>query len=364
MENKLFLSEPPLVQLAGVIQEPFNLAIATARTCYSSKGIITREDVVKDEKSIILRDKIASSTLQAGHLTTRQHAQFVFALDRVSRQFIWSFLHSHPFYNSEQVSQRYVKVAPGHFTIPPMTEKQSKRYLEVIHLQMESYNHLIELLMPDIERRFYQLFPARKKKEEGYRLSLKKRAYEVARYVLPVATHAYLYHSISPLTLLRYLRLCEMFDTSFEQKYVVKRMVEEVLKVDPDFQKELKAPLPLEETPEFQIFQSLGNGNHTGQAKAFVKEFDESLDGHVSQLVDYKQNAETVMAQAVRDTLGLTRDRLSDDEAIRWVMHPEKNRYFGDTLNLTTLSKLTRTMVHAHYTFKKKISHTADSQDQ
>ena len=33
---------------------------------------------------------------------------FVFILDNVSRLAIWSFFHAHPFYNSEQVSQRYV----------------------------------------------------------------------------------------------------------------------------------------------------------------------------------------------------------------------------------------------------------------
>ena len=71
MTQPHFLSEPPVVQLAGIIQEPYNLAIATARTCYSSKGIITREEVVKDEKAIALRDRIGGSTLAAGHLTTR-----------------------------------------------------------------------------------------------------------------------------------------------------------------------------------------------------------------------------------------------------------------------------------------------------
>ncbi len=361
MKENVFLSDPPVVELAGVIQEPYNLAIATARTCYSSNGIITREDVTKDEKAIELRDKIASSTLQAGHLTTRQHATFVFAIDKISRQFIWSFLHSHPFYNSEQVSQRYVKVARGHYTIPPMGERQAKRFVETVDLTMDRYNQLIELLMPDIRRRFFQLFPAREKNGNDYDPKLKKRGYEIARYLLPVATHAYLYHTISALTLLRYRRLCELFDTSLEQKFVVDRMVEEVLKVDPDFDKELKDPIPLEETAEYKIFKETeGNGNHTNFAKNFTREFDQSLEGHVSKLVDYKKNAEEVLAQAVRDTFGLTRNRLSDDEAIDLVMNPEKNHYFGDTLNLTTLSKLTRTMVHPHYTFRKKISHTAD----
>ncbi len=351
--------------LAGVVQEPYNLAIATARTCYSAKGIITREDVVKDEKAIALRDKIGESTLAAGHLTTRQHAQFVFALDKVSRQFVWSFLHSHPFYNSEQVSQRYVKVSRGNYTVPPLSEMQAKKYVATVDFAMERYQQLIEILMPDIQKRFFGLFPARAKNGVNYDVKLKKRAYEVARYVLPVATHAYLYHSFSALTLMRYRRLCRIFDTPFEQAYVIERMVEEVLKVDPDLAKDFKDPMPLEETPEFQIFQRLEvDRNHQMQAQDFVKEFDASLGGRVSLLTDYKANAEESLAQSIRNTLGLTKARLSDVDAIDLVMNPAKNKYFGDTLNVTTLSKLTRTMSHPHYTFRKKISHTADSQDQ
>jgi thymidylate synthase ThyX len=45
-------------------------------------------------------------------------------------------------------------------------------------------------------------------------------------------------------------------------------------------------------------------------------------------------------------------------------MDPARNRYLGEALNLTTLSKLSRAMVHCHYTFRKKMSHTADSQNQ
>ena len=60
-----------------------------------------------------LRDRIAQETYFAGHHTTLQHATFQFAIENVSRQALWSFLHSHPFYNSEQVSQRYVPPRRG-----------------------------------------------------------------------------------------------------------------------------------------------------------------------------------------------------------------------------------------------------------
>jgi hypothetical protein len=46
------------------------------------------------------------------------------------------------------------------------------------------------------------------------------------------------------------------------------------------------------------------------------------------------------------------------------VLDPAKNPLLGESLNLTSISKLTRAMVHPSYTFRKKLSHTADSQDQ
>ena len=62
-------------------------------------------------------------------------------------------------------------------------------------------------------------------------------------------------------------------------------MVEEVLKVDPDFEKELQDPLPLEETPEYKILEAMKNTHAPASlAKNFVLEFDESLEGHISKL--------------------------------------------------------------------------------
>ena len=43
---------------------------------------------------------------------------------------------------------------------------------------------------------------------------------------------------------------------------------------------------------------------------------------------------------------------------------PKLNPYLSEALVLTTHGKLTRALVHASYTFQKKLSHTADSQDQ
>jgi hypothetical protein len=47
--------------------------------------------------------------------------------------------------------------------------------------------------------------------------------------VLPVATHAFLYHTVSGITLLRYYRLCREYDAPLEQRVVVEKMVRAVL---------------------------------------------------------------------------------------------------------------------------------------
>lgn len=353
-----FASPAPVVQLVNAFRRPFENAVATARTCYSGKGIITEEDVAKNPEQ---RDRIARSTYEAGHHTTLQHAHFQFALSNVSRQFLWSFLHAHPFYNSEQVSQRYVEVKPMTTAIPRLPAPAQAIFAEAVEQQHAAYKRLIELLHAPAAREYYRIFPARKK-DPKYEKDVKKKAQEIARYVLPVATFAYLYHTVSGLTLLRYFRLCEQFDASAETRYVVGRMVEEMLRADPLFETILEEPIPLEDTLEARCFAARPAG--AVAAREFVGEFDEDMAGYVSRLVDWKGRNEAMLADAVREVLGLPRAAMSDEEAIRTALDPSRNDYFGEAMTLTTLSKVSRALVHASYTFKKRLSHTADSQDQ
>ena len=357
------ITPDPVVRLENYFQDPYNLAIATARTCYSSK-VISSEDVGRDDQSREQRDRIAESIYKAGHHTTIQHPTFQFVLERVSRQFIWSFLHAHPFYNSEQVSQRYVEVKPGNVTIPPLDERAGRIYLDAVQAQMDAYHRLSELVEPVVIAEYQRIFPSRSIEEKRWAGAIKKRCQEVARYALPVATHAHLYHTISGLTLHRYWRLCQQFDAPLEQRIVVGRMVEEVTRIDPHFMTLAQEPIPLEQTVEYEAFQQFHGPQRNGTTKKFLEEFDGELGTLSSKLVDYKVNAEATMGQAVRSMLGLTRDQLPDAQAIELVLDPAKNHYLAESLTLTTVSKLSRAMVHPHFTFKKKLSHTADSQDQ
>lgn len=357
------LSPEPVVRLLNYFQEPYNLAIATARTCYSST-VISPAEVSKDEQARTQRDRIAESIYRAGHHTTIQHPTFQFVLERVSRQFIWSFLHAHQFYNSEQVSQRFVEVKVGHVTIPPLPDDAREIYVRTINEQMVAYHRLMVLVEPVVAAEYRQLFPSRDVTEKRWAGAIKKRCQEVARYVLPVATHAHLYHTISGLTLHRYWRLCQQFDAPLEQRLVVQRMVEEVMRIDPAFMALADDPLPLEQTVEYQGFAQFHGAQRNGTTARFIDAFDRELGGRCSVLVDATAHAEATMAQAVRSMLGLVREQLDDARAIALVLDPAKNRYLAEPLTLTTMSKLSRAMVHPHFTFKKKLSHTADSQDQ
>lgn len=355
----------PIVELQNWFEHPYDNSVATARTCYSSK-VVYPEEVSKDDRARDLRDKIGASTYKAGHHTTIQHPTFQFVLQRVSRQFIWSFLHAHPFYNSEQVSQRYVKVKRGTYTVPPLP---SDRARELFHataqLQMDAYERLIELMRPTVEAEYYKIYPARRSSHDKWVKSIEKRVFEMARYVLPVATHAHLYHTISGLVLHRYARLCRIFDVPAEQRAVVEAMASLVQEKDPDFWKHADEAIDLEETLEFRLMQELHGSEPAAGARAFVDEYDSRLAPfRYSRLVDWKANAEASLAQAVRSVLGATRERIDDARAIQLALDPNEHRLLGQALNLTTHGKLSRALFHPHYTFAKKISHTADSQNQ
>ena len=370
-----FLTGPPEVRLVNAFVRPFENAVATARTCYSGKGIVTAEEVSGDHEADPgkradrgeRRDALARDIYQAGHHTTLQHAHFQFAIERVSRHCLWSFLHSHPFYNSEQVSQRYVEVRRGACAVPPLEGRAEAVYVGAVEAETEAYRRLIGVLAPVVADEYYRIFPARRKHPQ-YEKDVKKKAQEIARYVLPIATFAHLYHTVSGLTLLRYWRACEQFDAPAETRALVRAMVGALLAHDPLYRAILEDPIAIEDTPEWAVLrervESVGVGAGSRATREFLAEFDASLGARVSRLVDRKERNEEILACAVREVFGIPRAALPDDDAIALVLDPAKNSYFGESLNVTTHSKLSRALHHAAYTFRKKLSHTADSQDQ
>jgi hypothetical protein len=136
-------------------------------------------------------------------------------------------------------------------------------------------------------------------------------------------------------------------------------MVRLVREWDPDFfEKVGPGPMAADAVPEANFPAARRSGD------CFAAEFDARLRGRWSRLRDVSPDAEEIVADAVRSVFGLTAAEMSDDEAIEQVMNPARNRYRLEVINVSHHSPLMRALHHASYVFEKRLSHTADSQDQ
>src|SRR5271165_5809706 len=350
----------PRVTLRNSFAHPFDSAIAAARTCYADH-LITPEEITDKQ-----RLNIGAATFNSGHHTVFQHATFEFGLENVSRQFVWSFLHAHPFYNSEQQSQRYVRMDRVRAYVPPVdlyfSESCKEIYEQAVVKAWDYYRQLSTLLVADartILADIWHVGPNSSPKHiQKIERAAEKRAIEIARYVLPVAAFTTMVHTISGIVLHRLWRMCSASDTPSEARAVIGEMVALVRKHDPQFFDRFGTS-PLEELPEWKEITPT-----QPHADAFAREFDARLQGKTSRLCDYSPNAVRVMAESYRAVVGLPESACSDAEAIDRLLNPARNLYRLETLNIGVHAPLMRALQHANYTFAKKISHTADSQDQ
>ena len=348
---------PPRVTLRNAPVTPFDGAIAAARTCYSPRVIGANE--VTDKQ----RDSIGALTFDAGHHTVYQHASFEFGLENISRQFVWTFLHSYPFYNSEQSSQRYVKLKEPRAFVPPISGEALGVYESAIVRAWDRYAELSALLKDDAfgilkELRYVRptTTPERLKQIER---DSEKRAIETARYVIPIAAFTSMVHTISGIVLHRLYRMVNTGDSPYETRAVIGEMVRLVKDWDPFFfEKVGLGPIDGDDVPEGRFPSPCGNGDRYAAA------FDARLNGRWSRLRDASPEAEEIIADSVRSVFGLTQADMSDDEALDRVMNPAQNRYRLDVLDVSHHSPLMRSLHHATYVFEKRLSHTADSQDQ
>jgi thymidylate synthase ThyX len=346
----------PEVRLRNWFDRPYDDAISAARTCYSPR-VVEAEEITEGQ-----RQRIGPLTFDGGHHTVFQHATFEFALSGISRQLVWSFLHGFPFYNTEQQSQRYVRLDEVAAHVPAELGGEARDvYEKSIEGAWRAYAELTRRLEPRTREILAGLWNLDRRKSTAFGRSVareaEKKAIETARYVIPIACHTAMVYTVSGIVLHRLRRMMRVGDVPSEASRVVSRMVAEVERLDADFFRRVGAgPLAADEVVEGGIAPP-GVGD-----PAACEAFDKSLDGRRSRLVDYGLRAPEVVAEAVRHVLG--RLDLDDDAALALVLDPRRNPYLLETLNVSTHSPLMRTLVHAHYSFRKKLSHTADSQDQ
>jgi len=239
---------------------PTDIAVASARSCYFGKYIITPKSIKNWDR----KNDLLSSIFKAGHHTTLMHYHFTFLIEDISRLLIWRLLHSHPFYNSEQVSQRYAKMKIDNFTYPKNADKL--KWKEYYKKMFFYYEELIKKLLPIVEKKL----PKFRKKEAN------KKAQEFARYLLPVGMNAHLYHTVNVITALRYINAVKVIPEAKEEaKEFSKKLKEEMLKIDKDL-------LPLIEFAENEkvVFPNI-------DIEKIKKEKNIKKDVEVFDIVDY-----------------------------------------------------------------------------
>jgi len=153
----------------------------------------------------------------------------------------------------------------------------------------------------------------------------------------------------------RLYRMHAASDTPSEARRVIGEMVARVRETDPQFFDRFDNE-PLESPTEWN--------EPARDGELFAREFDAKLAGLTSKLVDFSQQSLAVMADAYRAVVGLTATDCTDAEALDRMLNPARNPYRRETLNIGVHAPLMRPLQNANFTFAKKISHTADSQDQ
>ena len=346
----------PVVRLRSGSSRPYDGAISAARTCYSPR-VIDPDEITERQ-----RENIGPLTFDGGHHTVFQHATFEFALSGISRQLVWSFLHGFPFYNTEQQSQRYVRLDEVAAHVPPSLQGDARAiYESSVERSWRTYAELSTRLKPVTHGILSDLWRLKDRQNVAFGKNVlreaEKKAIETARYVIPIACHTAMVYTVSGIVLHRLRRMARVGDVPREAIDVVERMVTEVEQLDSDFFTRVgDGALAADEVIETEL-SAPGFGDPVA-----AEAFDKSLCGRISRLVDYSAHGPEVVAAAVRNVLG--RVDLDDAAALALALDPAKNPYRLEKLNLSTHAPIMRALAHAHYTFRKKLSHSADSQDQ
>lgn len=325
------------IRLINSFKDPIKNTIAAAKTCYSSKGIVYPDEIEMSERD----NEILNNIYKGGHHTTFQHQYLQFAIDGVSRYLVITFLHNHPFYNSEEVSQRYVRVQKQNMVIPSFQNQQCTGLFEkCLELQFEAYEELIELLTPHIRENYFKIFPGRLKKEEKYELQIKRLARENARYILPLASKTRLYHTVNVITLLRYYRVCKIIGCcSKEQFILVNKMIDALLEVDPIFANIIQEPL---DTP----IESIEPKDRKSVINGFDSVFEEYKFSYLMNCDGASSKYDVLMHNIVTQ------------------LNPYKNNMLAETLDLLSFGNISKILPIVKFSFMKRISMASFAQSQ
>src|SRR5262249_27630194 len=159
--------------------------------------------------------------------------------------------HGFPFYNSEQQSQRYVRLDEARAVVPPELGGAARAlFVAAIERAWAAYAELTRRLAPVALDALATLWRLRERQSTPFGKNLRReaerRGMEPAGYVIPVASHTAMVYTVSGITLHRLRRMAAACDAPSEARRVVERMLAEVERVDPAFFREIGEP-PLAE---------------------------------------------------------------------------------------------------------------------
>lgn len=239
------------------VDRPSDVAVSAARTCYFPGGIVLPEASSEWAR----KEDLLQGIFKGGHHTTLMHTHVTMLISGVSRHLIWRLLHAHPYYNSEQVSQRYAKMKIENFVYPGSGQRTA---WEVYYqARFDDYERLIEVLLPDVEA----VVPKFRRKDS------RKKAQEMARYVLPGGMSAYLYHTVNVVTLLRYIAVAKsMPECRSEASAFAEIVAEKLIETDASL-----APLVEHArgaTPVFPVFDMVAHKRKIGVENEAVLVYD------------------------------------------------------------------------------------------
>lgn len=351
---------PPTVSLVLTSDAPHeprlsseDVAAAVAFQCYQP-GVTAM--IPRSSKAA---QRVNRMTLDGGHHTTRQHVHYTWQLVGLSRSAIHDTFHGHPFYNSEQQSQRYALAKRGAYLVPTTLDaRQREVFVRAADYMNQAYFELLNIIEPYVIERIKRMYPEQRfnvdRTQKRYDDKAKKIAQEIARYVLPIGQKSILFHTLSELQLLRMFRASRSSHFSDESRYVLARMIQEIATHDPGILAELDMPSQARRADAL---------SPTDRSR-YANEFDRDMQEQQSRLIDMSQESRVTLARAVRNILHAPTDSLTDEAALQMLLDPACNKMFADVYDTGILDPLTAASRQVTLTFATRLSHTADSQRQ
>ncbi len=347
-------TNPPGVSLALLSQTPDDqinidqrdVAITSAIQCYSPGRAVMKPR--KSEKEIT----IGRSTLESGHLTTRQHAHYTWRLSGVTRETIHTLLHSFPHYNTDQQSQRYVEANPDSvLKRNDLNPRQTDLHNKGMNHAFEGYKEFLELLRPELRKRITKTLPKKwVENNDEIESKVTKYAQEIARYFLPIGQTSTLFYTLDVMTLMRMFSVGNMPHISDEGRYLLAQMVKSVAIHDESLIDDLFVPQDYEP----KDYSWVENRNRKS-------EFDTQLEPlQNSRLINSKDEIIGMMNTSLGYWKDSNQARVARHELINSANRPNLANNLRPDWHDPDGSILNEINVQ----FMTKLSHSADSQRQ